>query len=515
MAGEKASGIGAKPFTRKMKGRKRMTRRICISLALILQTMTIAHAELSPTVREWVDITLSRFGETWQEEAGMIGGRGVHGTRGTMFYGLGLLQRGREEDRERALKAIRSVCKQQYVASGTNYHGTFSRNDREPQPVGRAAPFIDFDPNWREFIGLSMILALEQCGDSVDGVTRHATLDALRYACEGAYQRNVPWQYTNISLMSAFLLSWGGNQFDNPEWKLRGEELSRDIYENFSKHGTFTEYNSPTYNGVNLWALAAWRVIGPTPEMVAMGTEMEAGLWRDIALSYHAGLRNLCGPYDRSQAMDMQQYFAIAGIAIALATESPASMPDVRSAHTHDMAYLPLLALLGLRVPEDAMAHLKSFQGERHYDRIIEEGRLDRRAHSRLYETHMVGVQTTSRGRITSTQYHPFTVHWKGNNDAIYWIRFLGDTPVVISLIDDAIDITYARTAASALRFEVYAPGAETASFNRDSWKLPGITIKTPVVPVNPEVTQNNDTFMVSYTIPAGLEKNSLIMEVK
>ncbi len=487
-----------------------MTVGICIGLVLIIQTVTIADADLSPTVKEWVDITLSRQGETWDEATGMIGSSKGNSTRGTMFYALGLLQRGREEDTERACTAIRSVCKQQYVAPGMKYHGTFSRSDREQPPADGG----DFDPNWREFIGLSMILALEQCGDSIDEITRQALLDALRNACEGAYERNVAWRYTNISLMSALLLSWGAKQFDTPEWKVRGEKLSRDIYENFSKNKTFSEYNSPTYNGVNLWALAAWRIIAPTPEMAAMGAEMEAGLWRDIARSYHAGLGNVCGPYDRSYGMDMGRYFAITGIAIALATQSPASMPDLsNNNHFHDRAYLPLLALLGLRVPEDAMAHLLSFQGERRYARIVERGSANRRAYSWLYDTYMVGVQTNARVRKATTQYHPLTVHWKGNNDIIHWIRFIGDTPAIISLLGDAIEIKPARKSVqTVLKLEVYAPG--TASFTKESWNLPGMTIKTPVVPVNPEVTQKGNTFTVSYPIPEGDERNRLIIEV-
>lgn len=490
-----------------------MAVRTCIGLILIVQIVTVAAAGLSPTVQEWVDITLLRHSEAWDEEAGMIGNSKGHGTRGTMFYALGLLQRGREEDAGRACKAIRSVCKQQYIARGTNYHGTFSRSDTDKPPADGG----DHDPNWREFIGLSMVLVLEQCGDSVDEVTRQAMLDALRNACEGAYERDVSRRYTNISLMSAFLLSWGAGHFDTPEWKVRGEKLSREIYEGFNKHKTFSEYNSPTYNGVNLWALAAWRVIAPTPEMAVMGTEMEAGLWRDIARSYHAGLGNMCGPYDRSYGMDMGRYFAITGIAIALATESPVSMPDPNNdTHLHDVAYLPLLALLGLRVPEDAMAHLKSFQGERRYARIIEGGSANRRAYSWLYDTYMVGVQTNARVRKATTQFHPVTVHWKGTNDVIYWIRFIGDSPVSVSLLDDAIEIKPLRKSVqSVLCFEVSAPGADTESFTNESWNLPGITIKTPVIPVTPEVTQHNDAFMVSYTVPPGHERNRLIIKVK
>lgn len=68
--------------------------RTCIGLALIFQTVAIADTDLSSTVQEWVDITLSRHGEGWDEAAGMIGSQKGHGTRGTMFYASGLLQQG-------------------------------------------------------------------------------------------------------------------------------------------------------------------------------------------------------------------------------------------------------------------------------------------------------------------------------------------------------------------------------------------------------------------------------------
>ncbi len=191
-------------------------------------------------------------------------------------------------------------------------------------------------------------------------------------------------------------------------------------------------------------------------------------------------------------------------------------MPDPSGhTHLHDVAYLPLLALLGLQVPEDVMVHLKSFQGTRRYARIIERGSADHRAYSWLYDTYMVGVQTNSRRTKISSQYHPFTVHWKGNNCAIFWIRFISDSLATISLSGDRIEIQPAqKSIQTVLRFQVYAPSAVTDSFTNESWNLPGITIKTPIVPVKPEVTQKNDIFMVSYTIPAGHERNHLSIEV-
>lgn len=495
-----------------------MILKIVIGITCVLQTTMAVSAELSPTAQEWVDITLSRFGEGWDEDAGMLGNSRGHGTRSTMFHALGLLQRGKEADQERACKAIQSVCRQQFIAPGEKYHGTFSRSDREGPPEKNGILWKDYDPNWREFIGLSMILVLEQCNDAVDEIIRNAMLDALHYACEGAYERNVTWAYTNISLMSAYLLAWGGKQFDNANWKTRGEELSRILFENFKKHKTFNEYNSPTYNGVNLWALAAWRTVAPTPEMAVMGTKMEADLWRDIAQSYHAELGNMCGPYDRSYGMDMRNYFAITGIAIALATESSASIPDLANSrrHLNDMAYLPLLALLGLKVPDDVLPHLKAFQSERRYARIIEGGRVDRRAYSWLHERYMVGVETNSRVVRSSTQYHPFTVHWKNKGNEVCWLKFIGDTPVIVSLVDDFVQISPAHGGSKpVLCFEVYAPDAAASSFTTEAWNLPGITLKTPAIPVAPIVTQQRDTFTVSYAIAEDSENSQLLLRVE
>jgi hypothetical protein len=489
-----------------------------IGIVLVLQVVAAADAGVSPTVKDWVDITLSHFDEVWDDETDMVSDSRGHGTRKTMFYALGLLQRGQEEDRDRACRAIRAVCLQQFIAPGKNYHGTFGRSDNEQAPEGDGIVWKDYDPNWREFVGLSMILALEHCNEVVDDVTRDAMLNSLRYACEGAYERNVRWNYTNISLMSAFLLAWGGKQFDIMEWKKRGEELSLEIYDNFQKHKTFSEYNSPTYNGVNLWALAAWRRFAPTQQMTTMANEMEADLWRDIARAYHAGLGNVCGPYDRSYGMDMGDYFAITGIAIALATESPVSMPSLIEGGSHfsEIAYLPLLALLGLNVPDDALSRLKTFTGEQRYARIIEDGRVDRRAYSFLYDNCMVGVETNSRASRSSTQYHPFTVHWRGEKDEICWLRFVGETPVIVSLSDTAVQIVPAHKKSNVvLRFEVYAPGATPASFTPETWNLPGMSVKTPTVPADPVVTKQRDRLTISYEIAAGSEEAKLIVKVK
>ena len=63
---------------------------------------------------------------------------------------------------------------------------------------------------------------------------------------------------------------------------MSGEQFCNSVFAEFSKHGTFQEYNAPTYYGVDLYGLGLWRVYGPTPAVQRMGTLMEAGLWNNM-----------------------------------------------------------------------------------------------------------------------------------------------------------------------------------------------------------------------------------------
>jgi hypothetical protein len=52
-----------------------------------------------------------------------------------------------------------------------------------------------------------------------------------------------------------------------------------------------TSNNRRSNFGVDLYGLALWRSYGSTPRLRACGSEMEAGLWRDIANLYQPELR--------------------------------------------------------------------------------------------------------------------------------------------------------------------------------------------------------------------------------
>ena len=115
--------------------------------------------------------------------------------------------------------------------------------------------------------------------------------------------------------MLGFLWDYAAVHGNRPEWIAPAAKWQKiRPYGLFKQHDALNEFNSPTYGGVDLYALALWRDYGLTPAMRSRGREMEAALWRTTADFYNANLRNISGPYDRSYGMDMRSYVSIQGL---------------------------------------------------------------------------------------------------------------------------------------------------------------------------------------------------------
>lgn len=156
--------------------------------------------------------------------------------------------------------------------------------------------WLHYDPNWRSFIGTTFALILDEYSDRLPQALTKRIEASIALSIEGEKRENrLSPSYTNIALMHGFLQTWAGRRLNRPEWVTEGERFCTEVYNLFSENGTFPEYNSPTYYGVDLYGLGLWRAYGVTPNVRRMGADMEAALWRDIALYYHAGLKNrLC-----------------------------------------------------------------------------------------------------------------------------------------------------------------------------------------------------------------------------
>jgi len=304
--------------------------------------------------------------------------------------------------------------------------------------------------------------------DGIDAVARKAV--------EGALKRGLKATYANIALMNAFMLCFVGDRLREPEWVEKGEAMAGEIHRLFMLHGTFEEYNSPTYYGVDLYALAEWRVYSSSPLLRRLGAELEALLWTDIARFYHAGLRNLCGPFDRSYGMDMRRYAALLGEWIGLITgmdQAPFPGLDRPFSHSADFCFGPCVAILGTQAPSDARSHLLTFQGERQVERVISDSPR-RVATAWLAPKIMIGAEDASGSRPGSAQFHPGVVYWQAGADEVGWIRLRHTWPADARAGANRLDIS----GAGEISFQISAPGLDAGLIRPNHWQLPGLEVQ-------------------------------------
>jgi len=320
---------------------------------------------------------------------------------------------------------------------------------------------------------------------------------AVRKAVEGALKRGLKATYTNIALMNAFMLCFAGDRLNERAWVEQGQMMAKEIYRLFKLCDTFQEYNSPTYYGPDLYALAEWRVYGSTPLLRQLGAEMEALWWMDIARFYHAGLHNLCGPFDRSYGMDMRRYVALLGEWIWLITgrdQAPFPSLDRPFAHSADFCFGPCVAILGAQAPGDAQSHLLAFQGERQVERVISDSPR-RVATAWLAPDIMIGAEDTGGARSGSTQFHPGSVYWKIGADEVGWIRLCNVWPVDARAGANRLDIS----GAGEFYFQISAPDLDADLIKADGWQLPGLEVQVESNASDAHVERQSDLVEIYY----------------
>ncbi len=493
---------------------------------------------LDPHVRELVLASLSRTDRKWDERAGMLWSAepGIpvptkiteladyqreiksrlrtdlnHDIRKTSYYALGLLLRDRPGDTERAHKALNAVLDQQIDRPGQLCHGTFYRSPEESPPPTNPQDLVwtHYDPNWRQFIGTTLAIINEEYEDKILDSLVERMDKALEKAVDGEIHefrsqhrgRSGPKEnkglenYTNIALMHAFLWTYAGDRLKRPDWIKAGEEFAEKIYINFKQFGTFEEYNSPTYYGVDLFALALWRVYGPTDLLRQRGAELEAELWKDIAAHYHAGLKNMAGPYSRAYGMDMNTYVQLTGLWLRTVLD-PEHSPLPKSG---DFDYAPHFAILGTIIPSEALDHFKRFVGERLVKRVITPKRV---ATSWIGQDFILGAEVTtktrlvaSRGEPAAHQYHPVTVHWKMPSGEIGWIKLMDASRLDARADKDQLSID----CIGDTTFRISSPGSNRASLQPDLWTLPGLSVNVDTDALDSNMTQVDGYMDIQY----------------
>lgn len=445
----------------------------------------------------------------WDEDAAMLWNppgsfdrilapHSAHLVPPTVWYAVALAVRG---DSQRAGRAIRAILDCQLDEPGAPWHGTFARFKEFPAPLPGALEFLGYDPNWRQFVGVGLALAELVAPGAFDEATRRTMLEAIALAVDGEPAGRVTPTYTNIALLKAWLDVYAGCHLDRPDLVAQGEDLAAAVSERFDTHGAFDEWNSPTYYGIDLLALALWRRHSESGVLRTAGARMEAALWTEIAASYHARLRNVAGPYTRAYGMDMTRYVAGVGVWIQhVLGDGPGPLPDLDHpfGHSHDLSLAPIAAIVGTEVPGAVPAALRVFDGPRASERVVA---ADRIATTWMDERLMIGAERGERPWSGWAQYHPATVHWAEPSGRTRWIRLVHAGPVEARAGDaelHAVCRLHPRRGRPDPTFLVSAPGA----FQAERWELPGLTVAVRTDAPFVGATRSGDLDEVRYRMP-------------
>jgi hypothetical protein len=436
-------------------------------------------------------------------------GEGNYMVRVSSWYALGLLYRDAAGDRQRAAEILAAVLEEQYVTPGVRWYGTYKTTPEEPDPKANAVMWTDYDPNWRHFIGTTFAMILIEYPDRISPELSQRMYTAIDRAIEGeiAENRLVP-SYSNVALMYGFLWDFAGAHDKRDDWHNQATHWIESVYGLFKTYGVFDEYNSPTYCGVDLYGLALWRSYGSSPRIRSMGAEMEAGLWRDIASLYQPALRNISGPYDRAYGMDMESYVSVVGVWMRTVLDAEhAPLPTIGSEtdHVADVWYAPHIAILGTRIPPDALEKMRTFAREHLVRTQITEQRI---ATAWIGRDVIFGGEATSKRRDAgpNTQFHPATIQWRTPSGKIGWIRVV-QSPMIDATADER-GLTISAT--GTIRLRVHAKDVAPGDITAAEWRLPGLHVAVMSDTKSFRVQETTDAIDVVYT---GMTRTRLDIE--
>jgi hypothetical protein len=240
-----------------------------------------------------------------------------------------------------------------------------------------------------------------------------------------------------------------------------------------------------------------------------LGNLMEVALWQEIGQFYHAGLKNLCGPFDRSYYMDMNQYISVVGLWIAQVVEPAlAPLPDLSQsfAQGHDFCLTPLVAMVGISAVAKTLAQLTHFTGERQLEYTI--ATIPHRAATAWLGAGLMLGGATYQTAHAPDLFCPATIHWQLSNATIGTIRLHRMAPV--QAVAKPRRLSISCSPATEAVFSIEAAGATPAMIQPDLWALPGLTLQVKTNGLMKEIVSDGSSLTVSYLAPEDSAFNPL-----
>jgi hypothetical protein len=253
--------------------------------------------------------------------------------------------------------------------------------------------------------------------------------------------------------MRAITSVWVGKRMGDQNLTCAGETEAQDIIELFEMSNTLSEFNSPTYTGVSLYALSMWvKYLPAGHHMHEAGRLMVQETWKTIGELWHPDLKNVAGPWDRAYGYDTTRYVALlplwiwdlvgreqsglhryVSIAQRLGDFADCPQPEIMS-HANDYAYAPVFAVLAefhrSLVPEGIAAKLSSSLNDHKYETSAYSPPYDaspRNVTAWLGPGISIGAESFDQNTIggaaeSQTQFNPAVIQWNAGDGRIGFI---------------------------------------------------------------------------------------------
>jgi hypothetical protein len=342
----------------------------------------------------------------------------VHVVRESALAALADLAAG---NTDRAVSTLGAVLDNQYPPDRGPWSGTFRVTAEDRPPPDPAVEWLHYDPNWRQFLGTILAVVLDTYGGELTPDLRARIAAAVAGCVSGEPDGRIPRWYTNPNLMHAWLQGWVGRRTNDRDLLAAADSRAAAIMERVDRHGDVDEYNSPTYDGIDLVALGLWAGSSPTDVFATAGRAMLDRLGARISALYHPGLGAIAGPYIRTYGFGLDRHVALLGMAWAFAGERAALPSELGPAtdHIHDLYFLPLVDVVA-DVVVPSLHPTAVLQPRRHEQRF-----RDTHAVSTLTSTAAIGVEHGRRSAFSRDQYAPLVAHWVDASGPTRWVGLM------------------------------------------------------------------------------------------
>jgi hypothetical protein len=218
-----------------------------------------------------------------------------HDPRGSLAYATCLLREGGSQNLALAEEVIDRVLSMQETRPGNAHFGNFRWLFEDD---------LVTDLNAVEFMLEALALIMLRFGDRLSPRLQERIREAMHLGLQEIDRLDVHLSYTNICLLDIHNSIVCGQIVGDGRYEERGRRKLDAWIAFTARSGAPHEYNSPTYLGVDLGALASLAEHAPDEDTALKARLMEERLWLHVASRFHRPTCQLAGPHCRAYRRD-------------------------------------------------------------------------------------------------------------------------------------------------------------------------------------------------------------------